>query len=598
MKRIVVVGTTVVLLAASVFAVRGLGSWLSRADPVRSVDVIVVPAGDPDARLPVALRHLEAGRADRVWVTVSGTGPVVEEGAAVLRYAAREGLAEQVRIIGPVRTDRDTARRVARRLRDGTAGMDRIAVVASPWELTRTRLAFSRLLGGGVEVLAWSDARSYDPEGWWREDAAVTALETAKVVGTLALLGARPVSSTQDVPLGLPVRAFGFGFLVAATVGALCRPVARRLGLVARPKLFRAHDHPVPLLGGVGILSGLGAGVLAGGGFSVGAAGAVAAIGVVVLALVGFVDDLVGLGSRSRLLWAALAGGAAWLLGLRVEVFGTGIPGDVGDALLTVVWFTGITHAVNLLDNTDGTAAGVGALSSATIGAVALASGQWVVAIGAAALAGACLGYLVHNVHPARLFMGDLGALGVGFALAALALGLRPPQGPPLSFAVAVFALGVPILDTVVVTVSRVRRRQQVASGGTDHPAHRLIATGRSVRGSAAILWGVQAVLGAAAYAVATTSRGWGWLVAVLLGIVWLGGMGLFLRLPPWRPPHAVEPARGIARAIDRAVGPLREVVRTGKVNGLDGVERDTIRAAEDTVSRLERTRRLIGEEE
>lgn len=596
-RKLVVIGTIVAVLAAGVFAFRELGTWLSTTDPIEPVDVVVVPAGDPDSRLPVALEHLRAGRADEAWVTVSGAGPILREGPVIDRFAAERGLAERVRILGRARTTRGTAETVARRLRAEDGEGARIAVVTSPWRAARAQLTFSRLLGGDAQVLAWSDGSPYEADRWWEDEASTTALEATKLVGTLALLGARPVSPAEDVPLGLPARGLVAGFVVGALAGAVCRPLARRLRLVAHPKLFRAHAYPVPLLGGVAILVGLGAGVVAGGGFSIGAAGAVAAGGVVTLALVGFVDDLVGLGARSRFLWAALAGGAAWLLGLRVEVLGPGVLGDVGDAALTVIWFTGITHAINLLDNTDGTAAGVVAVSSAAIAGVALVSGQWVVAIGAAALTGSCLGYLVHNVHPARLFMGDLGALGVGFALAALALALGPPQPPPLSFAVAVFALGVPILDTVVVTVSRVRGRRRVAAGGTDHPAHRLIARGWSVRRAAAGLWAAQAVLGAAAFAVATATRAWGWVVAILVGLVWLGGIGLFLKMPAWRPERTVEPVRGIARAIDRAMGPLREVVRAGRADGLDGAERDTIRAAEETLTRLERTRRLLDDE-
>ncbi len=597
MRKLVVIGTIAAVLAAGALGFRELGAWLSASDPLEPVDVVVVSPGDPDVRLPAVLDHLRADRAEQAWVVVSADGPVLDEGRTIKRFAARRGLAERVRILGPASTTRDAADAVSRRLREVDGEAPRIAVVTAPWRLTRARLTFSRLLGADAAALAWSDGSAYDADRWWEEDASTTALESIKLVGAMALLGARPVAPAEDVPLGLPARALAVGLVVGALAGAACRPVARRLRLVAHPKLFRAHAYPVPLLGGVAILVGLGAGVVAGGGFSIGAAGAVAAGGVVTLALVGFVDDLVGLGARSRFLWAALAGGAAWLLGLRVEVFGAGVPGDVGDALLTVIWFTGITHAINLLDNTDGTAAGVGAVSSAAIAGVALVSGQWVVAVGGAALTGACLGYLVHNVHPARLFMGDLGALGVGFALAALALGMRPPQPPPLSFAVAVFALGVPILDTVVVTVWRLRARRRVAAGGTDHPAHRLIARGWSVRRAAATLWGAQAVLGAAAFAVATSSRAWGWALTILVGLLWLGGIGLFLRLPPWRPERTVEPVRGIARAIDRAVGPLREVVRTGRADGLDSAERDTIRAAEETLTRLERTRRLLDDE-
>lgn len=598
MKKLVAASTILAVLAAGAFSFVQLGDWLSVRDAPRRVDVIVVPAGDPDHRVPAALSHLEAGRGEEVWVTVSPDGPVLEEREAITGFAAERGLRDRVRLLGPSESQAAAAQVVARRLENLAVGDGvEIAVVTSPWTLTRARITYSRVLGSRVDVSVWPDGRRYAAGAWWRREASRTAVEATKLVGTLALFGARPVSEAGDVPLRFPLRALGGGFLVALLAGAACRPLARRLRLVAHPRLLRAHSRPVPLLGGLAILAGLAGGVVAGGGFAIGAAGAVAAGGVVTLALVGFVDDIVGLGARSRLVWAALAGTAAWLLGLRAQAFGPGIVGDVGDAVLTVVWFVGITHAMNLLDNTDGAAAGVGAVAGAALSAIAMASGQWVVAVGAASLAGACAGYLVHNVHPARLFMGDLGALGVGFALAALGIGLRPGAEEPLSFAVAVFVLGVPIFDTVLVTISRVRSGRPVGTGGTDHPAHRLIARGWSVPRAAAALWGGQAVLGAAAYAVATAPRVWGWVLVVMVGVVGLGTLALFLRLPPWRPKVHEEGGRGVAEAIDRAVGPLREVIRTGRADGLGASDRETMRAAEDTLTRLERARRVLRDE-
>src|SRR5207245_2294613 len=230
----------------------------------------------------------------------------------------------------------------------------------------------------------------------------------------------------------LPLRALVGAFVVAAIVGAACRRIAHRLGLVAVPRLWRSHAMPTPMLGGLAILLGIGAGGLAAGGIRIGGLGAVAAAGVIVLGLVGFVDDIAGLGPGTRLAWAAVAGTGAWLLGLRVDLFRNATGAEFVDGLLTVLWFVGVTHALNVLDHIDGATAGVGAASAATIAAVAAIGGQFVVAAAAAAVAGACLGYLVHNFPPARLFMGDMGALALGFALAALALGLKPHQHVPL----------------------------------------------------------------------------------------------------------------------------------------------------------------------
>ncbi|HVL80310.1 MAG TPA: MraY family glycosyltransferase, partial [Actinomycetota bacterium] len=404
-----------------------------------------------------------------------------------------------------------------------------------------------------------------------------------------------PALPAEEVPLRLPLSALGGGFAAAAVAGLVVRPVARRLGLVARPRLWRAGAAAVPLMGGVAILAGLGAGVLAGGGLAVGPAGAVAAVGVVVLAVVGFLDDLTGLGPWTRLAWSAAAGAAAWLLGLRAVVLvGDGALDDIVNLAVTALWFVGVTHAINMLDNMDGSASGVAAVSAATIAVVAVLSGQWVVAVSASALTGGCLGYLVHNVHPARVYMGDLGALSLGFALAALGLALRPGQTPPASFFVAVFALGVPIFDTALVSVSRLRDGRPVALGGTDHAAHRLRARGLGVTASAASLWGAQAMLGLAAVGVAVSGRGGAWVIIAAVALGGAAALAWFLRQPTWRAEGSQDASAALLPPVDAAVDSLRSLLDSAALWESDPA---AARLAEETMHRLARTRDALRDE-
>jgi UDP-GlcNAc:undecaprenyl-phosphate GlcNAc-1-phosphate transferase len=559
---------------------------------MRPVDLLVVPAGDADVRVPRALKLLERGRAKRVWIIPSGSGPVLNEPRAIEAFAKAEGRSGDVAVVGRrsrdlVRDARAVAARLSRTSRR-TKSDPEIAVVTAPFQIARTRLVFSRETG--TDVLTWRDGSRADTRGW-----VAVASEAGKLLGTLAVLGPGPELRPGPVPARLPLRALVGGLIVAAAAAAVCRPLARRLGMVAIPRLWRAHTTPTPMLGGLAILAGLAGGIVAAGGVRPGALGLAAGAGVVVVAVVGLIDDIAGLGVRVRLLWAAGAGTVAWLLGLRAMVVpSTGGAGDAINAAVTVLWFVGVTYALNNFDNIDGAVGGVAAISAGTFAVAGAVGGQFVVAVAGAALAGACIGYLVHNVHPARLFMGDMGALGVGFALAALGLALAPKPSAPLSMAVPVIAIGVPIFDTVMVTASRVAARRSPAEGGTDHASHRLLARGLTVRQSAAFLWGAQAVLGVLAVVSSQASEP---LAAALITVFVAGGIAslvVFLRMEPWRPPWQLRASGEVVVAVERAMAALRNLEDAVGEQAWRLSNPRAARSTQETLRRLERVRHLL----
>jgi UDP-GlcNAc:undecaprenyl-phosphate GlcNAc-1-phosphate transferase len=534
---ILVLGLGVVLFG---FVSRNLGHWLAASDPVERVDVIVVASGEADRRIPTAIEHLERGLANRLWVLARADGPVLHEPETIAAYLKAEGVdRNRVRVFAEGTGDplRD-AHLVARRLLS-ERNIDRIAVVGATLDQARTKLVFSRTVQ--PEVRIWSDGAPYDANTWWRAERSATLIEAAKYLATLATLGPGPEVLPEKVTPGVPLRAFVGGALIAFAVGALGRRIAPRLGMVSVARLWRSHDRPTSILGGFAIVAGLGGGMLTGGNVRLGALGAVAGAGVVLISTVGLVDDIAGLGAIARLVWAAGAGAAAWLLGLRIVALTAEEPiADLVNAALTILWFVGVTLALNLLDNLDGVTAGVGAASSIAIAVAAALGGQFVVTAGASALAGACIGFLIHNVHPARLFMGDMGALALGFALAALALALTPHPTPPLSMAVPVMALGIPIFDVVLVTISRFREGRSPATGGTDHSSHRLLAAGLSPRQSAAFLWMGQLLLGAVAVFVSRSGHVVGYALVAATGACGVIALVVFLRLPVWAIPAAL----------------------------------------------------------
>jgi UDP-GlcNAc:undecaprenyl-phosphate GlcNAc-1-phosphate transferase len=314
----------------------------------------------------------------------------------------------------------------------------------------------------------------------------------------------------------------GIAFVTAALVALVATPRLRRLALdvdfVDRPGAHKSHHVPVPYLGGVAII----AATLAGTAVAavrpdptvvllVGAATAVGALGLL--------DDDRMLLPAPRLLVQLGAALVAVAVGTRIEISGIW----VYDTALTIVWILGVTNAVNFLDNMDGLASGIGAVAATALFTVAIVDGQTAVAVIAAALVGSCLGFLPFNVRPAGIYMGDAGSLFIGFVLAVLALEVRPDLTPPASFVVPMLLLALPVLDIAMVTLSRLRRRIPVSTGGRNHLSHRLVARGLSPGTAVGVLIGVEASTALLAIAATRDVISVTW--AVLLSAVILGGL-------------------------------------------------------------------------
>ncbi|MCS4152869.1 hypothetical protein [Salinibacter ruber] len=271
------------------------------------------------------------------------------------------------------------------------------------------------------------------------------------------------------------------------------------------PQADRWHATPTALMGGVamygaGALALLLLGPLVGVGTDVGLIGG----GATLLFAVGMVDDLWGVGPTTKL---AAQVGAAVLLMAAGHVFGPEWP-LWASAPVTLVWVIGITNAVNLLDNMDGLAAGIGGIAAVALTAFAAAGGALTAfaaaggALPAALLGGtvggAALGFLWFNAKPARIFMGDCGSLVLGYGVAALAVMGQGAvaAGPGVAVLAPICALAVPILDTTLVTVARTQAGRPVTNGGQDHTSHRLVTLGLSESAAVGTLHGMGAVAG------------------------------------------------------------------------------------------------------
>jgi UDP-GlcNAc:undecaprenyl-phosphate GlcNAc-1-phosphate transferase len=299
---------------------------------------------------------------------------------------------------------------------------------------------------------------------------------------------------------------FGLPLVVAFAVALALTPaamwIARRVGAVDRPKADRWSRKETPLLGGVAIAAGILVALLA----LAPATPETLAIagGVFLLHVVGLADDLRGLRPQTKLVAQTAAAGVLLVGGVRA-----GWPENVFLAIpLTMLWVVGITNALNLLDNMDGLAAGVAAITALAVACCAEAQpdGSGVVAaLVATAACGAAVGFLPWNVHPAKVFMGDAGSLPLGFALAASSLpGTRSGAGHvAVVLAGPLLALAVPILDTTFVSILRKWHGRSISQGGRDHLSHRLVALGVPEKRAVATLWILSAAFGA--FAVAAT---------------------------------------------------------------------------------------------
>jgi UDP-GlcNAc:undecaprenyl-phosphate GlcNAc-1-phosphate transferase len=306
-------------------------------------------------------------------------------------------------------------------------------------------------------------------------------------------------------------------FIAALAIAAFAMPLARRaavrFGVVSVPSARRINVSPVPLLGGLAIWLGFVVTLLV---FERGpiveAAGIL--LGATLVMLVGLWDDRRGMKPLVKLAAQALAAALVIVFGgVQISLFHN----EVINVLATLAWIVAITNALNLMDNMDGLAGGVAAWAAAFFFIIATLTGQYFVAPLAAALTGACIGFLYYNLRPQTHFMGDTGSLFLGFTLATVAIKLRFP--PPyntdtVTWMIPLLVLGVPLFDTTMVTISRLRRRIPVTRGGRDHTSHRLVALGCTRREAVLILYLAAAVLGIAALIVMQAQV----LVAYLVG--------------------------------------------------------------------------------
>jgi UDP-GlcNAc:undecaprenyl-phosphate GlcNAc-1-phosphate transferase len=190
------------------------------------------------------------------------------------------------------------------------------------------------------------------------------------------------------------------------------------------------------------------------------------------------------------------------------------------NAFVTVLWVVGITNAFNLLDNMDGLSAGIAGIASLSFFAVAASNGQFLVGGLSLALAGCALGFLRHNFHPARVYMGDSGALFFGFLISYVGLKLQLAVSSQVSIVLPVMVCSVAILDTTLVTVARLRHGLSPFQGGRDHLSHRLVKIGLPVPVAVTVLYAAAASVGVVAFVLPRVDQTSAWTLSALVFVL------------------------------------------------------------------------------
>ena len=283
----------------------------------------------------------------------------------------------------------------------------------------------------------------------------------------------------------------------------LIRVICLKVGFLAKPRDDRWHRTPTPTLGGIGLFLAVLICVLLYANFS-GKWTEIrwgVLIGSSIVFILGLYDDIRHLSPQSKLIGQFLAASVVVFLGYTTHFFTPRIENDLiaqfPNILLTFIWLIGITNAINLLDNMDGLASGISLITSATLSFFFWRAGDFGSLTISLALAGSNLGFLLFNFPPASIFMGDSGSEFLGFSLAVLAIARQPQASNVFAvLGVPTILFLLPIVDTVLVMVTRLLRGQSFIQGGRDHTSHRLIAFGLNERQAVLVLYGVAIVSG------------------------------------------------------------------------------------------------------
>ncbi len=354
--------------------------------------------------------------------------------------------------------------------------------------------------------------------------------------------------------------------LISVTVAAAVTPVSIRLakkwGIIDKPEeARRVHRRPTPRFGGMAIFLGTTAALLIPAGMSEQIK--VAMLGGILMYGLGVADDIHDIKPITKFIGQFLIASLVYALGVRIrfisnyfglenaDVNANVILGEGVAFLLTVFWIVGVTNAVNLMDGLDGLAAGSVAIMASSLAYIAYIHGARLgampVCIALVAVAGACIGFLPYNFSPARTFMGDGGALYLGYMIAVLSVVSPLKRATVIGAIIPIMTLAVPLFDTAMAMLRRTLKHESIMHADRGHLHHHLMAAGFGQRRSVLVIYGIVAIMGMVAVLISRDL----YIDAVFLGMVALLYMGIIM-IPR-------KSQRGIKRIITQDVMELEK---------------------------------------
>jgi UDP-GlcNAc:undecaprenyl-phosphate GlcNAc-1-phosphate transferase len=321
------------------------------------------------------------------------------------------------------------------------------------------------------------------------------------------------------------------GFVASCALSVILTPIVKKfavwVGAVAVPNHRSVHTKIMPQLGGLAIFFAfIGAYFIiapATKSYNMDVAMGLL-IGGAIIVLVGALDDRFVLSPKVKLLGQFMAAGVVVYFGLEVDF----VKLPFGDAIdlnswvgipITILWIVGVTNAVNLIDGLDGLSAGVSGIATATIMVLSIMIGNYGVALICAVLLGSILGFLFFNFHPASIFMGDTGALFLGFALATLSI-LGYKQATIVSLLVPILILGVPLSDTFIAILRRKLNKKPIFAPDKGHLHHCLMGLGFTTRKTVLIIYGVSALFGLFAVLLSQATQWWALVITAVMFLI------------------------------------------------------------------------------
>jgi UDP-GlcNAc:undecaprenyl-phosphate GlcNAc-1-phosphate transferase len=329
------------------------------------------------------------------------------------------------------------------------------------------------------------------------------------------------------------------GFVLAGFFTWPVRKVAIAIGAMDNPNLDRkTQKEPVPYLGGLAIAISVvvltfAAVIRSDNTQTTFPLAATLLFPAIFLGLMGLIDDLASLNPLPRLIIQTVMAIVVAAFLIKTETVGITLDGTFLDEVVMTIWIIGICNSINFFDNLDGGAAGTVAVSTIGIALIALGEGQELIAALSIVTAGSTIGFLMWNKPPAKIYMGDAGALFLGVVVGVLTIRLNPGIAPKWnSISLLPMLLAIPILDTCVAVSSRLYRGISPFTGGKDHLSHRLMRKGLNKQNTAFALWGAQATFVCSALAVYQWTAAIGTQLIIATGVAWVVAFVWFWRIP------------------------------------------------------------------